>query len=247
MHHIQFDFLEAIHIYSTSVNQTNQYYSTSRTLTYQYNVVKLLPLIKNLELMMATDSDLLMVVYLEIHFELEIETQLGLLEEMIWDIQLAPLMVLYCWMGKSLGGLLSQNRQRICRTGSHAVLSCTCPHYKFRLHLYHIQFDVLEAIRRIPSTSTLTHHYKVDKVIDYDNQLGTDDENIPGCTDDESLGTTLGAVDRNTSGLGGGNDMDSPIGSLDRSKMFDGKELGWFFGDKLPINLPHSEQICSLS
>ena len=84
-------------------------------------------------------------------------------------------------------------------------------------------------------------------MIGYDNQLGTDDENIPGCTDDESLGTALGSVDRNTSGLGGGNDMYSPIGSLDRSKMLDGKELGWFFGDKLPINLPHSEQSCSLS
>ena len=34
--------------------------------------------------MMATYSDILMMKNLDLHLELEIETQLGLLEEMIW-------------------------------------------------------------------------------------------------------------------------------------------------------------------
>ena len=60
---------------------------------------------------MATYSDLLMMKNLVIHLELEIETQLGLLEKLIWILQLAPLMALNCWMEKSLGSLLKQNHQ----------------------------------------------------------------------------------------------------------------------------------------
>ena len=68
-------------------------------------------------------SDLLMVTNLELHLDLEIETQLGFLDEMIWVLQLAPLMALDCWMGKSLGDLLAQNQQCTCCTWSKAVLS----------------------------------------------------------------------------------------------------------------------------
>ena len=69
-------------------------------------------------------------------------------------------------------------------------------------------------------------------MIGSDNILGTNDGNIIGSNDDEELGTTLGAGDRNTSELVGGNDMDYPIGSFDDSVLFDGKEIGWFFGSK---------------
>ena len=54
-------------------------------------------------------SDLLMMNRLVLDLEPEIETQLGLLEEIIWVLQLAPLMTLYCCMRKSLGGLFAQN------------------------------------------------------------------------------------------------------------------------------------------
>ena len=67
-------------------------------------------------------SDLLMVTNLELHLDLEIETQLGFLDEMIWVLQLAPLMALDCWMGKSLVGLLSQHHQCTCCTCSKDVL-----------------------------------------------------------------------------------------------------------------------------
>ena len=60
---------------------------------------------------------------LEPHLELEIETQVSLLEEMIWIIQLDPLMTLYCLMGKRLGGLLDQNNQHTCCTCRNYVLS----------------------------------------------------------------------------------------------------------------------------
>ena len=39
-----------------------------------------------------------MMKNLEPHLELEIETQVSLLEEMIWIIQLDPMMTLYCLM-----------------------------------------------------------------------------------------------------------------------------------------------------
>ena len=41
------------------------------------------------------------MINLDINLELEIEKELGLLEEIIWVLQLAPLMALDCWMGKS--------------------------------------------------------------------------------------------------------------------------------------------------
>ena len=62
--------------------------------------------------MMETYLDIMMMNNLYPHLEMEIETQLGLLDEMIWILQMAPLMALYCWMGKSFGGLLAQNYQR---------------------------------------------------------------------------------------------------------------------------------------
>ena len=67
--------------------------------------------------------DRLMVINLEPHLELEIERQLGLLDEMIWVLQLAPLMALDCCMEKSLGGLMAQNKQCTCCTWSKGVLS----------------------------------------------------------------------------------------------------------------------------
>ena len=94
--------------------------------------------------MMATYSVLLVVAYLEIHLEMEIETQLGLLEETILDLQLSPLITLYCWMGKRSGGMLEQKHQNTCRTLSKAFISRTCSHHKFCLNLHHRQLNVLE-------------------------------------------------------------------------------------------------------
>ena len=59
--------------------------------------------------MIATYSNLLIVIFWVLNFELLIETQFGLLEEIIWVLELDPLMTLYYWMGKSFGGLLAQN------------------------------------------------------------------------------------------------------------------------------------------
>ena len=48
----------------------------------------------HLELVMATYSDLLMVNYLVLHLDLKIETQLGLMKELIWVIHMDPLIVI---------------------------------------------------------------------------------------------------------------------------------------------------------
>ena len=109
MHHSQYNILEAIRIYSPASTITHQQYSTSSTLTHEYKFVKCLALIITSELIMETYSDLLTVTYLEINLEMEIETQVNLLEEMIWVIQLAPLTGLYYWKVIIMGVLLLQN------------------------------------------------------------------------------------------------------------------------------------------
>ena len=134
MHHSQFDFIEAFSIYPTESTLNHQYYSTTSTLTHQYKVVKCLALIIYLEQMY---SGLIMMNPLELHLELDIETQLVLLEEIIWVLQLAPLMDLDCWMGNRLGGVLAQNHQRTCCTWSKAVLSLTFPNHNICLIMHH--------------------------------------------------------------------------------------------------------------
>ena len=119
MHHSQFDVLEAIRIYLMVHTLTHEYYSKDGNLTHSYKVLKSLALIIYLEQM---TSDLLMTTNLEIHLELEIETQVGLLEEMIRFFQLSSLVALNFCMGKSLNSLLAQNHQHTCRTQGKFVL-----------------------------------------------------------------------------------------------------------------------------
>ena len=72
-----------------------------------------LALIIYFELIMASYSDLL-------HLELQIETQLGFMKELIWVIH----MDLDCWMGKILGVLLVfHTDQRTCCTWRKTVLA----------------------------------------------------------------------------------------------------------------------------
>ena len=50
-------------------------------------------------MIMVTYLDILLMNNLELNLVLEIETHVVLLDEMIWILQMDPLMDLYCWMG----------------------------------------------------------------------------------------------------------------------------------------------------
>ena len=99
--------------------------------------------------MMASYSDLLKL-------ELQIETQLGLMEELICVIHMA----LDCWMGKSLGGLLVfHTYQHTCHTQRKPFLDCTWPEKQTNHHIHHRQWDAFCIRYRIQ------HHYQVVKCL----------------------------------------------------------------------------------
>ena len=60
----------------------------------QYNVVKVTLLDWCLDIEAASYLDVLMVNYLVLHLEFQIETEKSLMKELIWVLQMDPLMVL---------------------------------------------------------------------------------------------------------------------------------------------------------